>query len=47
MHKLTETVRSTIVRHRMVVPGGTVVAAVSGGPDSMAMLHVLRELSPN
>jgi len=46
MHKLTETVRSTIVRHRMVVPGGTVVAAVSGGPDSMAMLHVLNELSP-
>jgi tRNA(Ile)-lysidine synthase len=46
MHKLTETVRSTIVRHRMVVPGGTVVAAVSGGPDSMAMLHVLKELSP-
>ena len=46
MHKLTETVRSTIVRHRMVVPGGTVVVAVSGGPDSMAMLHVLNELSP-
>ena len=46
MHKLTETVRSTIVRHRMVVPGGIVVAAVSGGPDSMAMLHVLNELSP-
>ena len=46
MHKLTETVRSTIIRHRMVVPGGMVVAAVSGGPDSMAMLHVLRELSP-
>lgn len=46
MHKLTETVRNTIVRHRMVVPGGTVVAAVSGGPDSMAMLHVLDELSP-
>lgn len=38
-------VRETIQRHRMIPEGTGVLAAVSGGPDSVAMLHALCELS--
>ncbi|HXF05741.1 MAG TPA: tRNA lysidine(34) synthetase TilS [Blastocatellia bacterium] len=37
-------VRRTIRRYRMVEDGDLVVVAVSGGPDSLALLHVLRLL---
>jgi len=41
MKPLAATVRQTIARHSMVAPGMRVLVAVSGGPDSLALLHVL------
>jgi tRNA(Ile)-lysidine synthase len=41
---LAASVRRTIRRYGMIPPGGRVAVALSGGPDSVALLHVLREL---
>ena len=41
-----ERVRKTITRYNMLPRGGRVAVAVSGGPDSVCLLHVLRELAP-
>lgn len=42
--KLLDQVRSTIGVHGLVAPGDRLVAGVSGGPDSLALLHVLYSL---
>ncbi len=38
-------IRDWIERHRLIPPGSRILAAVSGGPDSMAMITALHELS--
>lgn len=43
---LLDRVRSALVRHQMVRPGERVIVAVSGGPDSVALVHLLHRLAP-
>lgn len=38
---LIQRVRDYILCHHMVTPGDKVLVAVSGGPDSIALLHLL------
>jgi tRNA(Ile)-lysidine synthase len=42
-----DAVRDTIRRHAMLAGGETVLVAVSGGADSVALLHALRILAPD
>ncbi len=40
-YAFTDKVRQTIVAHRMIEKGDSVLVAVSGGADSVALIHVL------
>ncbi len=44
-YRLVNTVRQTIAEQQLLQQGDRVVAAVSGGPDSVALLHALAEIS--
>ena len=44
---MNDTVLGTIARHGMFAPGMRVGIAVSGGADSMCLLHLLHELAPH
>lgn len=43
---LVDKVERFITKHGLVKPGDKVLLAVSGGPDSMCLLHLLRSLGP-
>ena len=42
---LRQIVRRTVVVHRMFQSGDTVLVGVSGGPDSVALVHLLKEMA--
>ena len=42
---LIELTRQTIRQHKLTTPGSKIVLGVSGGPDSLALLHIMRRLS--
>ncbi len=37
-------VRRTVQEHNMIAPGDTVILGLSGGPDSLCLLHVLKDM---
>ncbi|WP_457567089.1 tRNA lysidine(34) synthetase TilS [Desulfurobacterium sp.] len=43
--KIEEKVLSTIKKFSLIAPNDTVLCAVSGGPDSVALLHMLKNFS--
>jgi tRNA(Ile)-lysidine synthase len=46
LHPLERRVLQTIQEHDLIPPDSTVVVAVSGGVDSLALMHILHALAP-
>lgn len=44
--ELINTVKNTLIRHSMVRHGDAILVALSGGADSIALVHILLNLSP-
>ncbi len=44
--RLLQRVKQTIMSHGMLTPGDAVLSCVSGGPDSVALLHLLFAIAP-
>ena len=45
-HQILQKVEQTILRQNMFSKGDSVLTGVSGGPDSVALLHILVQLAP-
>ena len=37
-------IRKTVKEHNMIAPGDTVLLGLSGGPDSLCLLHILKDM---